>query len=61
MRPSWIAILFFCTVPSLLRAEPALDAFFSQRCIACHGPDKQKGKVRLDLSTEELFANGELS
>lgn len=61
MRISWIVILLGCTVPSMVLAEPALDAFFSQHCVACHGPEKQKGKVRLDLSTEELFATEELA
>ena len=38
------ALLLFAT--SLLAAEPI--AFFKQHCIQCHGPEKQKGKLRLD-------------
>lgn len=44
----------------MARAETALEAFFSQHCVACHGPEKQKGKVRLDLAVDEFFATGEL-
>ena len=38
------ALLLFAT--SLLAAEPIV--FFKQHCIQCHGPEKQKGKLRLD-------------
>lgn len=27
---------------------PSLQQFFKQNCTACHGPEKQKGKVRMD-------------
>lgn len=32
--------------PSLPAVEP--QAFFKQHCVQCHGPEKQKGKLRLD-------------
>lgn len=60
MQLIWIAVLFVCTVPSMAHAEPALHAFFSRHCVECHGPEKQKGKVRLDLSADEFFTTGEL-
>lgn len=45
-------LLALCTlVPTTaeLRADPAeMDAFLEQHCVKCHGPDKQKGKLRLD-------------
>lgn len=35
-------------------------AFFNEYCTSCHGAEKQKGKVRLDLSSDKLFQNEEL-
>lgn len=61
MRTFWTTLFLLCASPFTARPEPTLEAFFSQHCIACHGPQKQKGKVRLDLSDEELFASGELA
>ncbi|MEM0896577.1 MAG: DUF1592 domain-containing protein [Verrucomicrobiota bacterium] len=60
MQRGWIALLLACALPHGASAEPALDAFFAKHCVACHGPENQKGKVRLDLSIDELFANAEL-
>jgi hypothetical protein len=47
-------------LPGTLRAEPRLEQFFAQNCVKCHGPEKQKGKVRLDKPVGELFADEEL-
>ena len=48
-------------VNSASALEPkSLQTFFSNHCIKCHGLEKQKGDVRLDLTTEELFADREL-
>jgi len=44
-------LLTFCAIlPAAgLRADPAeMDAFLDQHCVKCHGPEKQKGKLRLD-------------
>ena len=41
-------------------AEPKLEQFFAQNCVKCHGPEKQKGKVRLDKPVGALFADEEL-
>jgi hypothetical protein len=46
-------------LPGTLRAEPKLQQFFAQNCVKCHGPEKQKGKVRLDKPVGELFAEEE--
>jgi len=60
MRWRWTTALLFLVLPCGLLAEPQLENFFAQNCVKCHGPEKQKGKVRLDKPAEELFANAEL-
>ena len=52
----WVSFLLSVT----LRAEPKLEQFFAQNCVKCHGPEKQKGKVRLDQPVDALFADEEL-
>ncbi|MCS5607700.1 MAG: hypothetical protein NZ936_19065, partial [Alphaproteobacteria bacterium] len=47
-------------LPGILPAEPKLEQFFAQNCIKCHGPEKQKGKVRLDKPVGALFADEDL-
>ena len=54
-----ILVLSFL-LPVILRAEPKLEQFFAQNCVKCHGPEKQKGKVRLDKPVGALFADEEL-
>ena len=40
---------------SSVRLNPeAVSAFINKNCLACHGPDKQKGKLRLDELSLEL-------
>jgi mono/diheme cytochrome c family protein len=56
----WITVLLFLVLPGDLLAEPQLEKFFAQNCVKCHGPEKQKGKVRLDRPADVLFADGEL-
>ena len=60
MRRSWTALLVGFLLPGTLPAEPKLEQFFSQNCVKCHGPEKQKGKVRLDKPVGALFADEEL-
>ena len=45
--------------PLLASGDPALPRFFKENCVKCHGPEKQKGDVRLDHSLEKLFADRE--
>ena len=60
MKRSWTALptvfLLFC----ILEADPKLEKFFGQNCVKCHGPEKQKGKVLLDLEMDELLGNRHL-
>ncbi len=44
----------------ILKADPTLEGLFAKNCVKCHGPEKQKGKVRLDKPIGELFADREL-
>ena len=60
MRWRWTTALLFLVLPRGLLAEPQLEKFFAQNCVKCHGPEKQKGKVRLDRPVGALFANEEL-
>lgn len=60
MGQHWRAALVGFLLPGILPAEPKLEQFFAQNCIKCHGPEKQKGKVRLDKPSDVLFANAEL-
>ena len=56
----WITVLLVCALHGVVHGEPALEKFFAQHCVKCHGPEKQKGKVRLDRPADVLFADGEL-
>jgi cytochrome c553 len=42
--------LFFMTAPQVFADEFAdkLQPFFEQHCLSCHGPDKEKGNLRVD-------------
>jgi len=60
MRLTWTMLLVSFLLPGTLRAEPGLEQFFAQNCVRCHGPEKQKGKVRLDKPVGELLADEEL-
>ena len=60
MRRSWTALLAGFLLSGILHADPKLEQFFAQNCVKCHGPEKQKGKVRLDKPVGALFADEEL-
>ena len=60
MGQRWTALLVVFLLPGILHAEPRLEEFFAQNCVKCHGPEKQKGKVRLDKPVGGLFADREL-
>ena len=60
MRWRWATALLFLVLPWGLLAELQLEKFFAQNCVKCHGPEKQKGKVRLDKPIGALFAEEEL-
>ena len=60
MRLPWTMLLVGFLLQVTLRAEPRLEHFLAQNCVKCHGPEKQKGKVRLDKPSGALFADEEL-
>jgi hypothetical protein len=60
MHWRWTTALLFFVLSWGLLAEPKLEKFFAQNCVKCHGPEKQKGKVRLDKPLDVLFAEEEL-
>ena len=60
MRRSRTALLAGFLLSGILHAEPKLEKFFARNCVKCHGPDKQKGKVRLDKPVGTLFADEKL-
>jgi len=60
MRWRWIATILVFSPQAALYAEPKLEQFFAQHCVKCHGPNKPKGKVRLDRPLGTLFSNGDL-
>ena len=60
MGQRWTALLVGFLLPGILHAEPKLEQFFAQNCVKCHGPEKQKGKVRLDKPVGALFAEKDL-
>ena len=60
MRRPWTALLTGFLLSGILHADPKVEQFFAQNCVKCHGPEKQKGKVRLDKPVGALFADEEL-
>ena len=60
MRRLWTALLTGFLLSGILHADPKLEKFFAQNCVKCHGPEKQKGKVRLDKPLDVLFTEEEL-
>ena len=60
MRLLWMILLVGFLLPATLHAQPSLEQFFTQNCVKCHGPEKQKGEVRLDKPVAALFADEEL-
>lgn len=57
MKKLFLIVLSFSVY---LSANEKMHSFFKEYCISCHGPEKQKGRVRLDLSYENLMQNEEL-
>jgi hypothetical protein len=53
----WTALMAGFLLSGILQANPRLEKIFAQNCVKCHGPEKQKGKVRLDKPINELFAD----
>src|SRR5919108_5711949 len=56
---SRIVLAFYCPVRGEGKVDFAKDIhpILQQSCVKCHGPEKQKGKLRLD-SKEAAFKGG---
>ena len=53
-RPATAAEAKTEAVPS--RFPEQVNQFFSTHCLACHGPEKQKGKFRIDTLSQDLVS-----
>lgn len=60
MGLTWTKLLAGFLLSGTLRADLQLENFFAQNCVKCHGPEKQKGKVRLDKPVGDLLADEDL-
>ncbi|HEY2786202.1 MAG TPA: PSD1 and planctomycete cytochrome C domain-containing protein [Fimbriiglobus sp.] len=51
-----LAALFVCLPGTAIAADFAkeIQPLFAKHCVACHGPEKQKGGLRLDRKTDAL-------
>lgn len=41
-------------LPGAVRAVEPFDAFLNKHCISCHGPDKEKGDLRIDQLSRDF-------
>ncbi|MBC8325113.1 MAG: DUF1592 domain-containing protein [Verrucomicrobia subdivision 3 bacterium] len=48
------AAIFLFTLAALSQAAEPFDGFFQKHCIACHGPKKSKGDLRLDQLSRDF-------
>jgi mono/diheme cytochrome c family protein len=44
----------FATANAALAAEPAVEAFLEKHCISCHGPEEEKGDLRIDQLSRDF-------
>ena len=52
-RPSFILFAFFA-LTSMVSAKEPFEAFLETHCVSCHGPDKEKGDLRIDQLSREF-------
>jgi mono/diheme cytochrome c family protein len=50
--PSLIASAFLASAATA--AEPAFEAFLEKHCVSCHGPEEEKGDLRIDLLSRDF-------
>jgi mono/diheme cytochrome c family protein len=56
-RSSFTATLIFyvsCALVGAVRAAEPFDAFLKTHCIRCHGPEKEKGDLRIDQLSRDF-------
>jgi len=44
----------FATSSAAIAAEPRFEAFLEKHCISCHGPEEEKGDLRIDLLSRDF-------
>jgi mono/diheme cytochrome c family protein len=55
LRPSFTAALIAgLAVTGAVRAAEPFEAFLDKHCLRCHGPEKQKGELRLDQLSRDF-------
>ena len=52
-RYCFILLLFF-TAATVVSAKEPFEAFLETHCVSCHGPDKEKGDVRVDQLSRDF-------
>ncbi len=50
----FLFLLLLCAAAGRVFAEPAVEKFFADHCVRCHGEKKQKGDFRLDSLVREF-------
>jgi len=50
-----LPLLVACfSLAGAVRAAEPLDAFLEKHCISCHGPEKEKGDLRIDQLSRDF-------
>ena len=47
-------LLVSASLPAPVRAAEPFDAFLQKHCISCHGPEKEKGDLRIDQLSRDF-------
>ena len=53
---SLVILSLVATTANAVEFPEKVNQFLSTYCVYCHGPDKQKGKLRLDTLSQDLVA-----
>ena len=58
-----LSLLFALEVPqaNLEQFRKAVEPVLKKTCVGCHGPDKQKGKFRIDTLNPDLLKGKDVS
>lgn len=53
MRSSFVLVLLLGLVP-IVRADDLMEVFLADHCLRCHGPQKEKGHLRIDQISRDF-------
>jgi mono/diheme cytochrome c family protein len=63
LRRSILSRLFFFAAPAVLPfsavAAPPVEGFLEKHCVRCHGPEKEKGDLRIDKLSRDFKKGGD--